>query len=436
MNFVGITAPALQQEVSCLRQWHERYATELWDRAPAAVAAAARLFLNKESMYHQRAVALADRIGMSGPMVAEAINNLLGPISVAKLEKLRRQQLGRTPHLRRTLPRIVFHNLAGNVFVSGWESLILATLVGACNLVRTSSIDLHFPTLWCSALAEVDPVFTRATFCFWCPHEAQEILLTAVASADAVVAFGDDTAVESVRGLTSLHKPFLGHGHKISFALLDERDVSNVQSLARFAKRIAYDFCVYDQQGCLSPRTLFVRTRSQRFVCELAEQIAQDMRKLSVKLPRHPLALEEAVAQTREREETLIHMAAAQSRTARQPVDQHAKLISKFDDPFLVAIRSLEPFWLPPVNRTVILRPFANTAALAKILLPHRGHINTLGVSAARDEWLAIAHELGASRICPLGKMQKPPLGWTHDGYQPLTALSQAIETSELRLSN
>jgi len=32
---------------------------------------------------------------------------------------------------------------------------------------------------------------------------------------------------------------------------------------------------------------------------------------------------------------------------------------------------------------------------------------------------LKFAH-LGAKRICPLGEMQRPPLGWRHDGRPAL----------------
>ena len=35
-------------------------------------------------------------------------------------------------------------------------------------------------------------------------------------------------------------------------------------------------------------------------------------------------------------------------------------------------------------------------------------------------EIAAIAGASGASRICPLGRMQLPPIDWNHDGLSPL----------------
>lgn len=425
-----VTLQTLERAVHRLRDWHQRHAQYLWEKAPRAIAQAALLFLSKTSPFRQKAFALGESVGMSPAMVAEALQNLLGPIRPEHLEKLRKSQLGTPPLKNRILPRVVFHNLAGNLFVSGWESLIVATLAGACSLVRTASIDRYYPVLWCQALAEIDPHFAKATACFWWPHDAEELTRTVTHAADAVVAFGDDPSVRAVREMTPPHIPFVSHGHKISFALADEEDL-NIYPLKTLAKRLAHDFSVYDQQGCLSPRTLFVRTQNLSLLHELAKRITEEMRELATTLPRHVLALAEAVAQAREREETLIQAAAWQSRTKRQDVDKLAAVISQAHDPFLVSIRALRPFVLPPVNRTCVLRPFSTMGELREILLPYRGHISTLGVASMRQDWVELALEIGASRLCPIGKMQKPPLGWIHDGYQPLAALTQLIEISE-----
>jgi len=52
-----------------------------------------------------------------------------------------------------------------------------------------------------------------------------------------------------------------------------------------------------------------------------------------------------------------------------------------------------------------------------------RDKISTIGLASAPMQTRELAQRLarwGARRICPLGQMQNPPLGWRHDGRPPL----------------
>jgi len=65
------------------------------------------------------------------------------------------------------------------------------------------------------------------------------------------------------------------------------------------------------------------------------------------------------------------------------------------------------------------------TAALAA-LRPFAPHLAAIGLSGFGSESKLLAQrltELGASRICALGRMQAPPLGWHHDNrgvFEPI----------------
>jgi len=55
-----------------------------------------------------------------------------------------------------------------------------------------------------------------------------------------------------------------------------------------------------------------------------------------------------------------------------------------------------------------------------------RGKVSTVGLAAPEDRAQQLATELarwGVARVCPLGKMQNPPLTWRHDGRPPLADL-------------
>jgi hypothetical protein len=63
-----------------------------------------------------------------------------------------------------------------------------------------------------------------------------------------------------------------------------------------------------------------------------------------------------------------------------------------------------------------------------------RGHISTVGLAAGVDALEALAAQLarwGATRVCPIGRMQKPPLLWRHDGRP---ALGDLVKWSDWEL--
>jgi hypothetical protein len=52
-----------------------------------------------------------------------------------------------------------------------------------------------------------------------------------------------------------------------------------------------------------------------------------------------------------------------------------------------------------------------------------RGRVSTIGIAVPEEKMRELAEQLarwGATRICPLGRMQNPPLTWRHDGRPAL----------------
>ena len=60
-----------------------------------------------------------------------------------------------------------------------------------------------------------------------------------------------------------------------------------------------------------------------------------------------------------------------------------------------------------------------------------RNQVSTVGLSAPKNDAEYIVNKLahwGVTRICPIGQMQNPPLGWRHDGRPPLGDLVTWID--------
>ena len=83
-------------------------------------------------------------------------------------------------------------------------------------------------------------------------------------------------------------------------------------------------------------------------------------------------------------------------------------------------------FRISPLNRFVYVKPVPDAAAVLPGLDEIRGKVSTVGVAAPPEKLRDLARQFarwGATRICPLGQMQNPPLTWRHDGRPPLADL-------------
>jgi hypothetical protein len=80
-------------------------------------------------------------------------------------------------------------------------------------------------------------------------------------------------------------------------------------------------------------------------------------------------------------------------------------------------------FQSSPLNRFIFVKPIEHLAEFMHILEPYRDKISTVGIASSEAKLQEYAHALGrwgVPRICPLGKMQRPPLTWRQDGRPPL----------------
>ena len=385
--------------------------------APAAIAAAARRLLEMAGDPDGDPAPLvsesAAAIGMHPRAAAEALRNLLAPMTGEALAVLQQQAFQPVAGAVPVGPRLVFHVLAGNLFVSGIESVIHALLAGAGSIVRCSAADRRFPLLWRDALAEVDPEMAEAVQVAWWPHDETGTTRGVAACSDVVVAFGGDEALRAVAALVPPGVRFVAHGPRTSFALISPDDLTGGRSAAT-AAALAYDLSVYDQHGCLSPRGVFLPAQADTAPEHFATLLAGAMRNVAERLPRRPLTLEDAAALARGRDEAILSAVA----TGDAPPPLH----SRPDDPFVVALRPCLPFVPGPADRFADLRAYADAADVAHALAPWRGRIGCLGAGSPAL-WTDLAARLRAPRLCLLGTMQRPPLGWPHDGRPPITDL-------------
>jgi hypothetical protein len=315
-------------------------------------------------------------------------------------------------------PGLVAVALSGNEFHVAAESLVLALLTKSACIVKASSRDRLFPVLFARSLAAHDARIAAALAVAWWPGGETAFEDAVYGVAGAVVAYGGEEAVAGVRARTPPDARFVAHGPKVSFAVVT-RGHAGRPAVARAA---AHDVSFFDQQGCVSPHTIYVEGDTDEALA-FARRLAPAMAREQGRTPRGPLAPEEASA-------------VQQARGAAEFRPGAEVFASPGGSAWTVIFDPDPAFAVSCLNRVVYVKPLAGLDALPGLLAPVRAYLQTAGVAgdaAARAAVAAIVGPLGVVRVCALGRMQHPPADWRHDGRPRLLDLLRWTEIEAAR---
>ena len=336
----------------------------------------------------------------------------LGEVSADSLRALIAEELGHAEaldcfiphgahHSRAVAPATILHILSGNTPAAALQSLLRGLLLGSRNLCKLPS----------SGLPEV------AQFLAVLPPELRSLVEVSgqlpaewLARADAIIVFGNDATIAHFRALAQPWQTFIAHGHKLSFGIVfDDPTFASAAAAAR-------DASVFDQQGCLSPHVIYVRESGTFTARAYAERVAAEMAAFEKHTPRGPLTLSEANSIRTLREETTFRVANGEL----------LALFASADTAWTVIADSTSGFPSSPLNRVLFIKPLP--ADFADTLAPVRTHLSACGICPSTHEHAEFSASLGVTRICPLGKMQQPPLTWHHDGAPVLAPLVRWVD--------
>jgi hypothetical protein len=242
--------------------------------------------------------------------------------------------------------------------------------------------------------------------------------LGAFLDAPLVVASGTDETLRAVAGRAAPGHRLVGYGHRFSVAIVDAHGCGG-ESLERAGAALARDVAAWDQSGCLSPICVHVVGGSPGAPARLAEAAAATLARLAREMPRGEVDTRAAARIRSERD------GAAMRAAGGADVAVHASE----DTGWTVVVEDAADLRDAPLARFVRVHPAADLEAWAESLAPHARHLSTVGFAGHGDERdhpaLGLAAALGASRVCPLGEMQAPPLDWPHDGEPVLLPLAR-----------
>ena len=302
-----------------------------------------------------------------------------GDFSEQELKKWLSDELSPPPSTRFIAPETIVHIISGNTPHAAWQTLLHGLLLGSKNRLKLpSDVLLDFE----KQLAQL-PSSLRVLI-----ETSRNLPEHWLSEAEALIVYGSDSTIRHFRELAPLEIPFIAHGHRLGIALIEEPS----KEAALFA---AKDICEFDQNGCLSLQTIFVKD-PHTFAPLLAEAIERES-------PRAEISASEHGAITNLRHE--IRYLAAQ-----EPA-KYSLWHSENSTEWTIFLEDTPEISPSPGNRTVYLKPIEQW-------VDQKNQISGIGLHPFRER-----DDLPSARIFPLGKAQHPPFGWAHDGVLPLRSL-------------
>ena len=302
-------------------------------------------------------------------------------------------------------PALITHVLAGNIPGIGLPGLIAATLLGSANLVKTASAEPLFPALWAASVAREDPEVGECLAVLWWSGGRTDLEAVAFDRAEVVIAYGSEQTIHELQG--RIRCRFLDHGHRVSFGLIGREVLARAEGVA---DRAAYDASLFDQQGCLSPHLFYVEEGGRMSPREFAELMGAAMARWAEQLPPGLLTVEEAATVRR-------------FRAGYEAQELAGKEVALFTSPRgldWTLIYDADPTFIPScLHRTVLIKPVADLLEVGGLLRSWRPYLQAAGVAVIPERIGMLAGALGhagVNRICPIGRMQAPPLTWHQEG--------------------
>jgi hypothetical protein len=391
-----------------------------------AVSELARAWLSPHSPW--RAMALDQgpkELGLSREMLAWGLDSFFRQVTPRNLTALLVQDLGHPQRLDRLVandaenlvnlsaralgPELLVHVAAGILPTPVFLSIIHGLLVRSCQVVKCASGASSLPRLFAHSLHDLEPKLASCLELVAWKGGSSATESALFGEASAVVASGTDETIEALRRAVPGQARFLAHGHRVSAAYVTRESLVAGEE-TRTLEAAAMDVAAWDQLGCLSPHVIYVETGGVLPPEGFAERLATELEALEKRLPRGPVGMEVATAIFQRRELYKLRGAA----------DGNTRCWCSADSTAWSVVFELDPqFQTSCLHRFIMVKPVDTPEECLRHAEMIRGRWSTVGLSGSgvRNSELATQFAAwGIHRICPLGRMQLPPLTWRHDG--------------------
>ena len=371
--------------------------------------------------------------GFSESILAQGLDSFFRPITSESLTAFLQQELGHPGRMdtfrsdvteqrfqRSALahgPALLVHICAGHVPNPTLMSMLVGLLVKSSQVVKCASGSSFIPRMVAHSLYQADPKMASCLeIVEWRGGQEAELESTLFAECDVVTATGSDETLAAIRKQLPPKVRFVGYGHRVSFGYIAS-DALTGHAVDDLVRRAADDVVAWDQLGCLSPHLFYVESGGPATPEKFAERLATELAGREISTPRGRINPEAAGAIAYRR--SFYEVRAANN--------TDTKLWKSDDSTAWTVVYEPEPqFQLSCLHRFVFIKGVASLDEAVSGVDAWREKISTVGLAASDEKRRQYAERLawaGASRICPIGRMQNPQLFWRHDGRPALADL-------------
>jgi hypothetical protein len=470
-----LTPTMITEACQTLKRNRERYLANRSTQSIVAVLCnVAKDWLTADFEFRKLALDLGPKAtGFSRGTLASGLDAFFKELTKEKFEALIEQDLGNAQRLDQfvatepeqklnraavaTGPELIAHVTAGNLPCPALMSIVLGMLVRSAQFVKCASGTSFLPRLFAHSIHQADSKLaacleiaewrgkrnsganpgSNAAFAAASSQPKAQIKKPIAARilneeltnalfehADCVTATGSDETLASIRRRLSPRTRFLGYGHQVSFGYVANGMLSGVNA-RKVAGQAVEDVVAWDQLGCLSPHVIYVEHGGGVSAEQFAEMLAQELEQREKFEPRAELPVELAAAIASRR--SFYETRAAYFHTNTMPDYPATRIWKSEDSTAWTVIYETDPrFQTSCLNRFIYVKGVTDLTEMLQNADSVRGKVSTVGLAAPPDKVQGLAIELarwGVTRVCPLGRMQRPPLTWRHDGRPPLGEL-------------
>jgi hypothetical protein len=439
-----LTPLLLEEACQTLKRNRERYLAE---RSTAALirvlSGVAESWLQRDYPFRQMALEQGPgATGFSAATLAWGLDAFFRQITADNLRALVTQELGHAQRLdgfsathadnamhRAAVvhgPEFLVHIAAGQLPNPVFTSIMLGVLVRAAQFVKCASGASFLPRLFAHSIYDADAKLGACLEVAGWRGGSAHLEAPLFNEADCVTATGSDETLTEIRMRIPVKTRFLGYGQRVSFGYVTREALSGFNP-GKIAALAATDVAAWNQLGCLSPHVIYVENGGALTVEQFAEALAGELARLEKHEPRGELPAESAAVIASKR-------AFYEIRAAHSPETRH--WASENSTAWTVIYEADPLFQLSCLNRFIYVKRVTSLVEALQSADNVQGKVSTVGLAATEDKATEIATAFsrwGVTRVCPLGRMQEPPLLWRHDGRP---ALGDLVTWTDWELDN
>jgi hypothetical protein len=304
---------------------------------------------------------------------------------------------------------VLFHIAAGNADALPAFSVIEGLLAGNVNILKLPAADGGLSVLILSELVRVAPALRDYIYVFDYSSRDTEQIARLMDVADAVVVWGGDEAVRSVRAMAAPNTRVIEWGHKISFAY-----VSGTPSDADL-EGIARNICETDQVFCSSCQGIFLDTAETEAPDRFGERFLPILERTAALIPGNDDLGIRANVRLR-----LCTAELEAARTRDRILEGRGCSVTVCRDNALAPAIQFRNCWVKALPRQDLLSS----------LRPHKNHLQTVALLCPEPDRSALSDLLfraGAVRIAAGADMSGYYCGMPHDGEFALRRYTKIV---------